>query len=67
MTLKTHVQCRRVGARLQVVADVKHIFPAGSAGEPVELRQFHTMIIFPLWSARLGVVSRADPNLEELS
>jgi len=25
MTLKTQVQCRRVGARLRVVADVKHI------------------------------------------
>ena len=25
MTLKTQVQCRRVGACLQVVADVKHI------------------------------------------
>jgi hypothetical protein len=25
MTLKTQVQCRQVGACLQVVADVKHI------------------------------------------
>ena len=65
MTLKTQVQCRRVGDCLQVVADVKHI-PARSAGESVKPRYPHHDH-FPLRSARFCDVSRADPNFEELS
>jgi hypothetical protein len=38
MTLKTQVQCRRVGACLQVVARRQTLFPAGSAGESVKPR-----------------------------
>jgi hypothetical protein len=46
MTLKTQVQCRRIGVCLQVVADVKHISRLDQRGSRSNFDSPPTLIIF---------------------
>ena len=65
VTLKTQVQCRRVGDCLHVVADVKHISRLDQRASRSRLDSSHHDHL-PLESSGFCDVSRADPNSEEL-